>query len=296
MGMVKDIINGTVNNATENKTTFDVAKWAEQKNERRQWAYQKQDEMAVEISQNPEMYKLYLDVQSKFPNYSVGNALLVAAQNPKVTQLKDAESWKKENINFSGKPTPIIILEPSNVYEKEDGTEVQGYDAKNVYDISDMRVKRRLNTIPYTHENLMKAILSMSPVQVEIAQSIYNGKKVSFNLEKRTIEVLETADVKEILIGLIREIASVHSMTFENTELNKFKNESVAYMVCKRYGVPLASFNFNKIPEELKNMDAQEIKRELSKGAECLSILTEGMDNEMGVQQQIIKSSRTYER
>ena len=75
---------------------------------------------------------------------------------------------------------------------------------------------------------------------------------MSFNLEKRTIEVLETADVKEILIGLIREIASVHSMTFENTELNKFKNESVAYMVCKRYGVPLASFNFNKIPEELK--------------------------------------------
>ncbi len=71
-------------------------------------------------------------------------------------------------------------------------------------------------------------------------------------------------------------------MTFENTELNKFKNESVAYMVCKRYGVPLASFNFNKIPEELKNMDAQEIKRELSKGAECLSILTEGMDNENG--------------
>lgn len=295
MSMINDILKSAVNNVQNNRKEFDVEKWAEDKKQDREFAYQTQDEMARKITEYGENYKTYLDVQSRFPNYSVGNALLVTAQNPKATQLKDAESWKKDNINFAGKPNRIIILEPGNVYEREDGTEAQGYDPKNVYDISDMRTKRKLNTIPYTHESILKAVLSMSSVQVDIVQNTFSNKSVNFNADNRTIEVLENTEVKELIRGLVREIASVHMLTVSDTELNKFKNESVAYMVCKRYGVPTNNFNFERIPQELKEMTPQEIKTELAKTAECFSILTEGMDISIGANTKN-RNNREYER
>ena len=295
MSMINDILKSAVNNVQNNKKEFNVEKWAEEKQKDREFAYQTQDEMAKKITQYGENYKAYLDVQSRFPSYSVGNALLVTAQNPKATQLKDVEGWKKDNINFAGKPNRIIILEPGNIYEREDGTEAQGYDPKNVYDISDMRIKRQLNTIPHTHENILKAVLSMSPVQVDIVQNNFSNKLVNFNVNNRTIEVLENTDVKQIIQGLVREIASVHMLTFEDTELNKFKNESVAYMISKKYGMPTNNFSFEKIPQELKEMTPQEIKAELAKGAECFGILTEGMDRYMGINGKV-KTNREYER
>lgn len=295
MSMINDILKSAVNNVQNNRKEFNVEKWAEDKQKDRDFAYQTQDEMARKITEYGENYKVYLDVQSRFPNYSVGNALLVTAQNPKATQLKDADSWKKDNINFAGKPNRIIILEPGNIYQKEDGTEVQGYDPKNVYDVSDMRVKRQLNTIPHTHESILKAVLSMSPVQVDIVQNTFSNKSVNFNSNNSTIEVLENTEVKELILGLVREIASVHLQTFANTELNNFKNESVAYMVSKKYGMPTNNLNFEKIPQELKEMTPQEIKAELAKTAECFAILTEGMDRDIGINSKT-KTNREYER
>lgn len=295
MSMINEILKSAVNNVQNNRREFNVEKWAEEKQKDREFAYQTQDEMAKKITEYGENYKTYLDVQSRFPNYSVGNALLITAQNPKATQLKDAETWKKDNINFAGKPNRIIILEPGNIYEREDGTEAQGYDPKNVYDISDMRVKRKLNTIPYTDEIILKAVLSMSPVQVDIVPNTFCNKSVNFNSQNRTIEVLENTRVKELIQGLIREIASVHMLTFEDNELNNFKNESVEYMVSKRYGISTNNLNFNNIPEKLKEMTPQEIKAELSRVTECFSILTEGMDRDIGMNTRT-RSNIEYER
>lgn len=66
-------------------------------------------------------------------------------------------------------------------------------------------------------------------------------------------------------------------------------------MISKRYGMPTNNFNFDKIPQELKEMTAQEVKAELAKGAECLQILTEGMDREIGMNSKT-KTNREYER
>ncbi len=296
MSMINDIIKSAVNNVQSNKKEFNAEEWGKGKQQDREFAYNTQDEMATKITESGELYKTYLNVQSKFPTYSVGNALLVTAQNPNATQLKDAESWKKDNINFAGKPNKIIILEQGDIYERDDGTEAQSYNPKNVYDISDMRVKRQLNTIPFSKESIMKSILSMSPVEVRPVQNTSNTNKlVNFNVDERIIEVSEKAEVEETIKGLIREIASIHTLSFADSELNKFKNESVAYMICKRYGVPTKDFNFEKIPEELKQMTPQEIKAELGKGRECFEILAEGMDRDVGMQNRN-KTNREYER
>ncbi len=295
MSMINDIIKSAVNNVQSNKKEFDAEEWGKGKQQDREFAYSTQDEMARKITENGQIYKTYLDVQSKFPTYSVGNALLVTAQNPKATQLKDAEGWKKENINFAGKPNKIIILEQGDIYQRDDGTEAQSYNPKNVYDISDMRVKKQLNAIPFSKESIMKSILSMSPVEVTIVANTFSNKLVNFNVDKRVIEVSERAEVEQTIKGLVREIASIHTLSFGKSELNTFKNESVAYMVCKRYGVSTKDFDFEIIPEELKQMTPQEIKAELGKGRECFEILAEGMDIDVGMQNRT-KINREYER
>ena len=295
MSMINDIIKSAVNNVQNSKEEFNKEEWGKGKQQDREFAYNTQDEMATKITESGELYKTYLNVQSKFPTYSVGNALLVTEQNPKATQLKDAEGWKKDNINFAGKPNKIIILEQGDIYERDDGTEAQSYNPKNVYDISDMRVKRQLNTVPFSKESIMKAVLSMSPVEVTIVENSSNNKLVNFNADKRVIEVSEKAEVEQTIKGLVREIASIHTLSFADSELNNFKNESVAYMICKRYGVPTKDFNFERIPEELKQMTPQEVKAELGKGRECFEILAEGMDRDVGMQNRN-KTNREYER
>lgn len=295
MSSINDIIKSAVNNVQKSQKNFDVEEWARQKKHDREYAYQLQDDMAKMIAEYGGKYKLYLDVQSKFPNYSVGNALLVMAQNPQATELRDSESWKKDKIFFKGNPEKIIILEPSNVYTREDGTEVQGYDAKRVYDISDMNVKRKINSVPYTQESVLKGILSMSPVKIEVVEDTFDKKLVSFNASKRIIEVLDRAEVPDIIQGLTREIASIHLNTFANTELNNFKNKSVAYMISKKYSIPTDSINIDKIPNELREMTPQEIKSELSGMSECYQILAEGIDRTLDIEPKA-KNHREYER
>lgn len=293
--MISDILRSAVNNVQSSKKEFNAEEWGKAKQQDREFAYKTQDEMATKITESGENYKIYLNVQSKFPTYSVGNALLVTAQNPKATQLKDAEGWKKDNINFAGKPNRIIILEQGNIYERDDGTEAQNYNPKNVYDISNMKVKRQLNTVPFSKESIMKAVLSMSPVEVTVVENTFNNKLVNFNEDKRVIEVSENAEVEQTIKGLVREIASIHTLSFADSEINNFKNESVAYMICKRYGISTKDFNFEIIPEELKQMTPQEVKAELGKGRECFEILAEGMDKDVGMQNRN-KTNREYER
>lgn len=291
---INDIIRSAVNNVQ--KSEFNVDEWAKEKNRQREWAYKTQDEMAEKITVDSEKYINYLNVQSQFPNYSVGNALLVTVQKPDAKQLREADSWKRDKVYFKKNPQRIIILEPTNTYIREDGTEAQSFDSKIVYDISDMQMKRQLNTVPYTQESILKGILSMSPVQVEVVEHTSNpNKQVNYNANKRTIEVSSESEVKDTIKGLVTEIASIQMLSVENTELDNFRNKSVAYMISKKYGMALNEYDFSKIPQELQQMSPKEVKSELGKIAECYAILTDGIDRTLDIQPKV-KNHREYER
>ena len=68
--------------------------------------------------------------------YSVGNALLILAQKPDASQLKDYDGWKEKGTGVKPKEKGIIILEPGNEYVREDGTTAVSYNAKKVFDVS----------------------------------------------------------------------------------------------------------------------------------------------------------------
>ena len=75
--------------------SFDKAEWAAQKQAQRKEAYELIDNTCAEMMISGDSFRQYLDVQGRFDRYSVANAILVSAQMPEATQLKDYNSWKQ---------------------------------------------------------------------------------------------------------------------------------------------------------------------------------------------------------
>lgn len=294
MSTFNEILRSAVNNVQNQNKEFDKEQYAKDKQEKREWVFKTQDEMAEKITQDTELLKTYLEVQSVFDSKSVGNALLITAQNPKATQLRDARGWIESKIHIKRHPDKVTILEPRE-YTKEDGTPATSYDTIDLIDISQTQSKGRINTVPYTHESILKGILTIAPVEIQTTEyGTSNGKVVNFNADKRIIEVNDTADTKDIIKGLINEVASIHMATFENTELNEFKNSCTTYLTCKKYGIPTQNIEFS-IPQELKEMSPQDIKAELGKAVECFQVIKDGIDRTMDIQPRN-RSNREYER
>ena len=91
-------------------------------------------------------FRSYLEVQGRFDRYSVNNAILVSAQMPEATQLKEKAAWKANRVYVNKDARKVIILEPGKEYTRDDGSKAVGYNAKEVYDISQTSAAGRNQT------------------------------------------------------------------------------------------------------------------------------------------------------
>ena len=81
-------------------TTFDKSAWAAKKQAARQEAYGKIEQYLDGLLMEDGRFSQYLTVQGRFPQCSVGNAILIAAQKPEATYYRTYEDWSKENISI----------------------------------------------------------------------------------------------------------------------------------------------------------------------------------------------------
>ena len=154
------------NNQEQSSKPFNKEEWAKRKQEERQELYDLADKTAEEVKTNPVKFKQYLDTQAIFNVYSVNNALLISAQMPNATQIKEYDDWRKAGAFVHKNPTFIKILEPSESYNKEDGTTRTFYNPKRMLDISQTNAKPRENTRNHNDRELLKAFLYECPVDV----------------------------------------------------------------------------------------------------------------------------------
>ena len=124
------------------------------------------NEMALSVGADPKVFQSYLDMQSKFPSYSVNNALLVLKQMPQATQLGDLSYWKnqKNYIRRNELNNKVLILEPGDEYRREDGSVGTYINAKKVYDISQSKNTRHRETPLNDINSLIMALANSSPV------------------------------------------------------------------------------------------------------------------------------------
>ena len=263
MSDVDEIIAGT--NGKTVKQEFDKDAWAKRKQEQRKECYDLMYKTADEIKLDPNKFKTYLDVQSKFDKYSVGNALLITSQMPNATQLKEFNDWKDLGAYIKRDETGITILEPGDSYVRSDGSTAPSYNPKKMFDVSQTTFKPTNKVSSYDDKTKLTALLKECPVDIKAVDDISGTDKVAeWNKEDNVLYVKRGVEPQTVFRELSNELAKASLEETGNSELDNFKCKCTSYMLCKKYGIDVSNYDFNNIPEILKNMNSGEVRNELS--------------------------------
>lgn len=273
-----DIISS---NKQEQKSSkpFDKEEWKKKKQAERQELYDLANKTVEEIVTNPEKFKQYLDVQAKFNIYSVNNALLISAQMPTATQVREYEDWRKAGAFVQKNPTFIKILEPGDTYTKADGSPAVSYNPKRVIDISQTNAKTREQTRQNNDRVMLKAFLNECPVDVTSIDELPNGKGADWNKEDNVLYIRKGLESPAIFNALSMELAKIGLEESGNQDLDNFKSYCTSYLICKKYGIDVSSYNFDNIPETLKDMSNDDVKKVLSSVREAMQDMNSRINN-----------------
>ena len=257
---------------------FNKEEWAAQKQEQRKAAYEMIDNTCSEMMADGVAFQQYLDVQGHFDRYSVNNAILVSAQMPEATQLKDYGSWKQSRAYVDKDAQKITILEPGKEYEREDGSKAVGYNAKVVYDISQTSAKdRQQPQEAKTMRELVSAMIDASPVSFVPVDDL--ELPAFYDSAQQTIFIKTGLNEEQLFVSMAKEVsAAVFDFKHkESRDASEFKSFCVAYMVSSRYGVDTKGFNFDKLPKEFEGMETQEFKGQLGSMRDVLGEIQSDM-------------------
>ena len=257
---------------------FNKEEWAAQKQEQRKAAYELIDTTCEKMMADGGAFQQYLDVQGHFDRYSVNNAILVSAQMPEATQLKDYGSWKQSRAYVDKDAQKITILEPGKEYEREDGSKAVGYNAKVVYDISQTSAKdRQQPQEAKTMRELVSAMIDASPVSFVPDDKL--ELPAFYDSSQQTIFVKTGLNEEQLFVSMAKEVsAAVFDFKHkESRDVSEFKSFCVAYMVSSRYGVDTKGFRFDNLPKEFEGMETQEFKGQLGSMRDVLGEIQSDM-------------------
>lgn len=257
---------------------FNKEEWAAQKQEQRKETYELIDNTCSEMMANGNSFRQYLDVQGHFDRYSVNNAILVSAQMPEATQLKDYGSWKQSRVYVDKDAQKVTILEPGKEYQRDDGSKAVGYNAKIVYDVSQTSAKdRQQPQEAKTMRELVSAMIDASPVSFVPVDDL--ELPAFYDSSQQTIFIKTGLSEEQLFVSMAKEVsAAVFDCKHkESRDDSDFKSFCVAYMVSSRYGVDTKGFRFDKLPKEFEGMETQAFKGELGSMRDVLGEIQSDM-------------------
>lgn len=292
---------------------FDKERWAAGKKEDREKAFALINDAAIQLTASDEALRNYLDIQSRFDRYSVGNALLIAMQMPEATKLADFDTWVKEGARIEEGSTAITILEPGKEYAKEAGGTGVFWNTKKVFDVSQTSSSRTAHRsfppdgekfarsvapplptesfdsagTPKRHDMpkvsldarvMLRALIHNAPCELELSNNMAAPFNAVYNPDKKEILLRQGLDAPTIFRDLSQELALAHMDKGGYSRSSCiFTANCASYILCRRNGIPVDSFSFERKPEDFKNMQGQEVRAELSKIRDVANTITADM-------------------
>lgn len=224
--------------------------WREQQNKDRQEIYDTMDRMAKIVGKDNQKFQEYLNIQSKFAKYSVGNCLVILEKAPKSTQIKDQQAWLDKGIDLIENPQHIMILKSV----KSNGTIY--YNPKKVYDISQTNSPKQEDNINYNARAILEALLHECPVPRKAVEILPNGEIGSeYNQKDNILYVCKNMDIETLFKTFYQEMAKIEMKDELDGNMKNFKSYCISYMLCKRYGIDVSSFNFPNLPQEITELN-----------------------------------------
>lgn len=257
---------------------MNLENWKEIKNQQRNWAFKEIKEMLNEIKQDDNLFMKYLDLQSKFTKYSVGNVLLVLSKYPKAEEFRDKKNWKQQGVEVKKFEKPFIILEPT---QSNNNGKVY-YNAKEVFDISQTNLESREQKC-YTIRDMLSGLINDCPVKIEtyyIENEENKNRPVAYyDKEKDTLLIKKGENSERLIISLAYALSEITNKYAEDNQYTEFSNLVTTYLLCKKFGLNMSKYSeFNlKIPDDL---DTGEIRQMLGDSRTNYEIISMRVDDE----------------
>ena len=242
-------INGNRNNS-KNRNSWQEKKnnWKKQQDLDRQAVYDSMDRMATIVGNDSKKFKQYLDIQSRFSKYSVGNCLVILEKAPNSTRIKDESSWNEIGIELISNAKSIKILEPNKSNNRI------YYNPKDVYDITQTNAPNKEIVKNYDDRKLLEAIIDEWKVPRKAVDKLPNGTLGSeYNRDENVLYVCKGMDRELLFQTLFQEIGNIEMKDEENSDIKNFKSYCISYMLCEKYGIDVSNFDFNNLPQEITN-------------------------------------------
>lgn len=282
---------------SENKTAYKSAKSTQNKmNEIPQML-----EEGVHKVFESDNYKNYLNIMSKFHNYSINNTLLIARQNPDATLVAGFKSWEKNfgrHVKKGEKgikilaPSPykkkvlVELVDPvsreimldinGNPVKEETEVNMTAYRIVSVFDVS----QTEGNPLPQIgvaeltgnvdeYELFVEALKQSTSVPISF-ENISGVAKGYYNPVTASIAVKAGMPESQTVKTMIHEIAHsiLHNDILDEAEkkdrqTKEVEAESVAYTVCQHFGIDTSDYSFGYIASWSSSKETEELKQSL---------------------------------
>ena len=270
---------------------FNKEEWAAKKQQERAEAFEMLDNATVEAVANPETFRDYLLIQSRFGKYSVSNALLISYQNNEATYLADFETWKEKGVFVQKGERGITLLEPGNEFTREDGTTGFSINVKKVFDISQTNSERSYSRRTPDERRVLKALISSSPCDIRMTNELDGNACARYVPKDDAIYIRQGLDGEDIFRSLSQEIVIANfAKNGVAREDCVFTAYCATYVLCERNGFDTGDFDFEKVPEMFKDAEPKEIRGQLDKIRDSANELSQDMNRIMEEQQKAKRS------
>lgn len=248
--------------------SFDKDAWAEKKKAERQSVFDLADATAGAVCTDGNKFREYLDLQARFDRYSATNALLILAQMPQATQVRDYDGWKDSGVSVKRRPKAISILEPGDEYRREDGSIGTYYNVKKVFDVSQTTARGKVQpTVSMDGRLLLKALIHRPPVPMQMADDLPNHMGAYYDHDQQVIFVRRGMDAPDIFRSVSKELAHAELAAVNGDYTREgaaFTAYSASYLLCRKYGIDASGYDFGRLPDSFRESDPQSVRAALS--------------------------------
>ena len=166
------------------------------------------------------------------------------------------------------------------------------YNVRKVFDISQTRAAQRPAPAVVRDERLLlKALMNNAPCRFAISNELPEGVNVAYHPQEHTVYIRQGLDAPTIFRGLAQELARAHmerdGITCESPDFTAY---SVSYMLCRRNGVPVEGFSFERLPESYAGMDTRALRAEVGIMRDVAGSITADMNRLFAAQEKAQKN------
>ena len=237
--------------------------------EKKQQCYSMIDDACVDVVSNGDRLRAFLDVQSRLERYSLNNNLLIFTQKPEATKLKDFKGWQEAGATIQKGAKSILILEPSP-YKDAEGNPRTGYNAKNVFDISDVEnvpESEQPIKVDYTDNQLVAALVNGCPVAIQKTDADLGKNVALYDAKNKVIFYKQVGEFNQLFPDIAKARAHAEMAKGDaNYRVgdHEFQAKCAAYIIVKKYEKDTSSLDVYGAPNRFTTYEPDAIKDELN--------------------------------